>query len=242
MKLSIQSIPDNSYVIGADDNVIGTVRTHWNPAHNRNAYLSLEFDSWPHEISRELFQKFRKGLGAPLQVMTASYHTQTVEFLKAGGFRRVRRCYAREFYPDDSKYPLSAKIPLQTAREDSPEYEACAAQLFLQYQKKHERINPLTEDYEMFKLLLPDTVYYEGSTEQIHSFAFVEDNEIAYVGTTVPEDYLDFIVTVVAALFLNHQTICFEADDCDWEAMTLKDLFNDDPDDWDDSYDTYIYE
>ena len=101
----------------------------------------------------------------------------------------------------------------------------------------HKDINPWTAEYEAFYTELPETVYFNENTNGIENFAFIEENEIAYIYGN-DETFISFAEKLVSALFEKYKTVCFESDNCDSVAMNLKSLFrvNNKP-----SYDTYVY-
>ena len=117
------------------------------------------------------------------------------------------------------------------------EYDLCARFMFEYYARMHENINPLTADYEMFATRLPEDVFYKKDTNGIFHVAFIEENEIAYVGTRNSVEFKSFIENVIRKLFEEYEKVVFECDDCDEAAMELRKLFAYDVDE---SYDTYI--
>ena len=87
----------------------------------------------------------------------------------------------------------------------------------------HQAINPLTASFDNFMEILPDEVYFIDDK----NFAFVEDNEIAYVLCEETHTGDDFLLALCHTLFYNYDTIVFEADDVDPIAMRLKNNFSD---------------
>lgn len=85
----------------------------------------------------------------------------------------------------------------------------------------HQAINPLTASFEEFVEILPNEVYFVDEK----NFAFVEDNEIAYVLCEETSAGDDFLLVLCHALFCKYETIVFEADDVDPIAMRLKNKF-----------------
>ena len=98
--------------------------------------------------------------------------------------------------------------------------------LFEYYKVTHEAINPLTSPFEEFIELMPDEVLYAKEHYEIQHAAFVEGDEIAYVSSNNEQTFARFAFTVVNMLFEVYPSIIFEADNTDWVAMTLKNLFN----------------
>ena len=121
----------------------------------------------------------------------------------------------------------------------SEEYDMCTRFLYEYYRNVHEAVNPLTASYEEFLKLLPDEVYYDSYEGEVRHIAFVEENEIAYVGSRDKSDFGRFITGVVRNLFNLYEELTFEYDDCDETAIVLKDLFEAEVEE---SYNTYVRE
>ena len=107
------------------------------------------------------------------------------------------------------------------------------------YAETHSAINPLTADYATFVSDLPDCVFYQKEDDMVSCFAFGEGNEIAYVYGRNEGIFVPFAEILVGRLLSEFQTICFEADGCDWMAMKLKALFRDQSEA---SFNTYVYD
>ena len=86
---------------------------------------------------------------------------------------------------------------------------------------------------------MPEEAYYDYREGEICHIAFVEENEIAYVGTREQSSFKGFITGVVLAIFEKYEELFFECDDCDKAAMMLKELFEIEVEE---SYDTYVRE
>lgn len=234
------SYKDGIFDVWKDTCHIGTVRTYQNPFHTRNCYLSIHIPVWHYKdsaLSRQLFDFIQSEINRPLQVMADSASTGLIAFLLSGGFQCYRKCYERDFSAKNITFPLTTQIPLKTALAPSPDYRQCAELLYIQYQEKHATVNPLTASMSDFTNSIPNFVLYQKEGNSITQFAFVEENEVAYLGSTEKEGFLPFIQTVASKLLLQYGRIEFEADDCDAEAMALKGLF------WDkdtSSFNTYI--
>ena len=79
----------------------------------------------------------------------------------------------------------------------------------------------MTASFEEFVEILPNEVYFVDEK----NFAFVEDNEIAYVLCEENCAGDDFLLALCNTLFCKYETIVFEADDVDPIAMRLKNKF-----------------
>lgn len=229
----------SSYHVVLDGENIGSICVSENPFHRENRYVQLQLETLDEGLSMVLFDALQEQVDRKLQVMCASTDIALIRFLEKGGFRCRRKCYERTFSREQLKERTDAFFSMEEfAYPDTDYMEACRI-LYGQYQEKHREINPLTAELDAFIKLLPASVWAEKREQKITNFAFVEENEIAYVGSNQRDAYPDFIRSVVNRLFREYETICFECDDTDWEATQLALLFQDENDA---SYDTYIRE
>ncbi|WP_228376840.1 hypothetical protein [Streptococcus suis] len=109
---------------------------------------------------------------------------------------------------------------LITARKGTALYQRASQRFFDHYQTVHQDINPWTASQEEFEKDLPELVYTDSE-----NWAFVENNEIAYVCGKDVQSFDSFIQAVIGSLFEQYEQISFEADDCDPIAMRLADQF-----------------
>lgn len=229
---------DNTYSVFYHGKAMGTVVLYHNLYHRTNCYVKLELNCLDPKWSTELFCKLKEISGCPLQAMAASNDTQLTAFLTAGGFVCKRKCYEMEVGIADYIGEIK-NAPLFHAVAGEAEYEQACRQIYTYYVASHEKINPWTADFAAFCGKLPRTVLYAKNGTEITSFAFIEDNEIAYVYGKGDEQFKEFAQCLVTSMLTQYETICFESDDCDWVAMELRGLFQnrDEP-----SYDTYVYD
>lgn len=216
---------------------VGTIRGEQNPFHSNACCLHLQFDRFDVSISSDLFEALQSLIKMPLQVMTESDSDSLISMLEAGGFRCRRKCYERSFTRSDYTGFWPEAFSFQESCFPDPEHRQCCRLLYRQYADKHRAVSPLTADFSAFFQVLPHRVFYEKENGSLLHFAFIEENEVAYVGTTCPQSYTRFISEVAASVLEQYETICFESDDCDPEAMRLKSLFADNSSA---SFDTYI--
>lgn len=229
MNLLLSRPSCDTYFVSSDGQQIGTLQLTDHPFHRSHRNLILSLEDYSEELAPGLIALLRQYDPHPLKFMTESTDTQRIRFARAAGFRLARRCYARCFPPDWCKNPLRSTMPLETTHrhtENELEWVRCAALLYEQYAEKHASISPLTAQLHAFQRVLPDCVWFVGSENRILHFAFVEDNEIAYVGTTEPDTYPDFLGSVLSRIFSRYETVEFEADDHDPQAMMLKQMFS----------------
>ena len=82
----------------------------------------------------------------------------------------------------------------------------------------------MSASFNEFKEILPEKIYF--SRDDGMSFAFIQNNEIAYVYSDNLEIAEDFFRSVAEKMFCDYDTIFFEADDVDECAMRLKNIFS----------------
>lgn len=195
-----------------------------NPFHAGNCYLQLQLlgaDFPP----RALFPLLRSQVGSPLQIMVSPVDP-LVPLLVAGGFQLRRLCYEMEVSHTDLKVPVEECLPLTAVKAGMDGYIDCCKVLYGCYHKTHAAISPLTASESVFSACLPENAIYQIEDGRILHVAFVEENEIAYLGTENLKAFPAFARTLLARQFRQFETLCFECDDCDPAAMALKSLFN----------------
>ena len=229
---------DDTYIVYQDERRISSLCLYDNPHHMRNCYVKLEVDELNTEISAELFQELRKIAGRPLQVMVDSDDSELIAFLLSGGFTCRRKCYEVEAGLEDY-IGGQANVLLEPFHIGEADYEQACRMLFEHYTETHKAVNPWTADYETFCGKLPEEVVCYKQGGEIVSLAFVEGNEIAYVCGADEECFAEFARSLVCAMLNKYETLCFESDDCDRAAMSLRSLFQNQEEI---SYDTYVYD
>ena len=217
----------NVYQIEENGRRLATIKTYRNQHHLRNCYIQFDLNDHEKIIDPSILQSIADEQKCPLQAMIASSETQKANFLKAQGFKKVRVCYEVEVEKNDLfvTEPFQEMEILKANRGDA-DYLSCCEMLFEYYKVTHEAINPLTSPFEEFIELMPDEVLYAKEHYEIQHVAFVESDEIAYVSSNNEQTFERFALTVVNMLFEVYPSIIFEADNTDWVAMTLKNLFN----------------
>lgn len=188
-------------------------KTYRNFFHNKNIYIDFDNEDMG---SLPSFRDLADSYGTPLQLMLDGKDALKRDFVSKNGFKLMRTCYSCEFSLTDLCHaPSHAKIKKSVKNRDfSWDY-------YIYYKKTQQAINPLTASFEDFMKILPNEVYYFDN----NNFAFVEDNEIAYVFAEESLIGEDFLLALCHAIFHNYETIVFEADDVDPIAMRLKNNF-----------------
>lgn len=222
--------------VSVDEAPIGSIRLYDNPCHARNCYVKLNLDPLDTAVSKELFAQLSKIVQRPLQAMVDSDDAETVDFLTAGGFVCKRKCYEVEARKEDW-LGAPAYAPLLFAQNGENVYDCCCQMMYAHYIESHRAVSPWTAELSDFCKALPGQAVYQ-TDGRIINLAFVESGEIAYLYSADRSRFSAFAASLVHWLFSNHDTICFESDDCDWAAMELRSMFaNQD----ENSFDTYIY-
>ncbi|MGQ7549526.1 GNAT family acetyltransferase [Streptococcus suis] len=204
------SYPANTFHISHHGRPLGKIHSYQNPYHQTNIYLRLDLVDYDCTIAKQLSQSLQTSLGGkPLQVMLSSAEQEKIHFLTAAGFVCKRKCYEFEVTKQDY-LGLAGTTNLITARKGTALYQRASQRVFDHYQTVHQDINPWTASQEEFEKSLPDLVYTDSE-----NWAFVENNEIAYVCGKDVQSFDSFIQAVICQLFEQYEQISFEADD--WE-------------------------
>lgn len=212
------------------------IRTWKNAFHNRNVYIDFEYDDLKDE-NTDPFLEIYNSNGVPLQFMVDSSDTLKRDIAKTWGFKKMRSCYSLEVTKDDLISHENRTIKICEANLEDEIYENLSKIYFDYYRSSHEAINPVSASFNEFKEILPDKIYFNQDDGM--SFAFIENNEIAYVYSDNLELAEDFFYTVVEKMFCEYDTIFFEADDVDECAMRLKNIFSSGVKD---VFETWIYD
>lgn len=234
--ITIKHQGSSRYEVFDSDTSIGYISVRCSPYHAQNYYLNLELTQYNSADANELFKLLRSELSRPLQIMLYSWDVDKCVFITSGGFHRKRRCYELEVKATDLKGPIVDSVSIMERKRGHSDYQACCELLYNSYIQSHEAISPLTADKEVFSCDLPDTVLLYQEDCKILHFAFVEENEIAYIGTTRQPGFYYFAQTLLSRMLAKYSSITFE---CDPTAMELRDFFNAENMD---SYDTYIFD
>lgn len=216
-------IDESAYEVFADGVSIGTIRTHRNSYHGRNCYLKLELERMDFDAA-ELFAGLYGEKQSPLHTMLPHPQQQAAEFLLRGGFGLRRRCFLMKVSQSDLIAP-AAEGELLEYTKGSEEYDAACHLLYDQYARDHAAISPLTADFNTFCEKIPEQLVCRKEGDAIVQYAFLDENEVAYMGSEALEGFRAFAEAVLAKLFLHCEQVEFEADDIDEVAMTMRGLF-----------------
>ena len=213
------------------------IKVKINPLHNTNYYLDVDFEGINIENAKEVFGEFAKDLDKPLQIMLSSRETERIAILKAAGFVCKRKCYEVEAQEQDY-IGGDGEGAVQYSHAGEVVYERCRERMLNRYISTHRDINPWSGSKEDFWAELPKCVAYFCVDENPINFAFVEEEELAYVYGDNLQEFRAFAKVLIAEMFGKYDSITFEADDCDDMAMELKSLFINQEEE---SFDTYIW-
>ena len=231
--------------------VVGFVEIYENQFHNRNCYVKLELERYDRTRAKELFNLLQARVKRPLQVMLSSEEEEKITFLEKAGFRCKRKCYelcvtANDLCDTGNNIVFKEKVvhlenndTFMRCKKDTEEYKKCARFMYEYYAQVHAAVNPLSASYEDFGMQLPEEVFYDSHEGEIRHIVFVEDNELAYVGSRDKSDFKRFVLGIVTKLFAKYEELSFECDDCDEIVMILKELFKVEVEE---SYNTYVRE
>ncbi len=182
-------------------------KIRFNELHNSNAYIDIfQYDFNIKEIN----------INKPLQTLINRNDKNGETFLKNAGFKKVRTTYTLIATINDLEMKESKCIISKTHND-----EIRNKKMYTRYIELHEKVNPYSGSEESFYKLIPKDIYYFK-----HDFAFVEDNEIAYVYGENALSFQKFAISLVLELFKTHDEITFEVDDNDEIGLILLDLFN----------------
>lgn len=232
----IDNFPKYRILNGTEE--LGTVEMSRNPFHEGCCYLNFRLRGYNDSVAAPLFEALRRQLGKPLQVMTSSAEEALTHFLTIGGFHLMRRCFEVEVSKDDLRAADGPTASFSLCCQGQPDYQVCCQLLYRIYAENHASISPLTASFDTFCEALPRQALCQSRDGQVEQFAFIEENEIAYVGSTDLSRFPAFIRGVLKELFAQHETVFFECDDCDSTAMAMRDLFSVEEAE---SFDTYVY-
>lgn len=218
------------------DKKIGTISFKSNPYHAQHCYLELDFENYDLMNVKLIFDILATKIKKPLQAMISSDAKDTIAFLKEAGFVCKRKCYEIEAQKKDY-IGREKEAQLFVAQSGESIYEKCCAMMLDRYISTHNAISPWTGTTTDFYNNLPDRVLYCMRNGEVESFAFVDENEIAYVCGIDVKAFHAFAESLLIKMFKEYESIIFEADDCDEYAMELKALFINQSNG---SFDTYI--
>lgn len=235
MKISKSS--DSQYLISGAGQSIPAVEVFQNTFHAQHVYLKLLTDDFRLLAESKILPYIRSAEGRPLQAMVSTKECDVVRLLQKSGFERKRRCSEMKVRKTDLKRKLRRSTCIQEGHTGEKRYEDCSYFLYQYYQKTHESVSPLTAPYEVFRQRLPEQVFFPCSADTISCAAFVDGNELAYVCAENRAVFSAFIEEVLSRMFDACSELCFEADDTDWAASALKDLFSCEAEN---CYDTYV--
>lgn len=230
MFVSLTKKNEQEYSVVFGRKEVGSIKTYINKFHARNCYLQLDLENYDTYYAKELFTSLEDEIGCSMQVMLPSTEQESIDFLEAGGFRCARKCYEMEVVAKDLVAEMVRDSKFENdevgyCSKGSQEYDLCCQLMFEYYSKVHKYINPLTAEYEEFVEILPSEAMYQRKDGEIFGVAFIEENEIAYVGAKGADGFTEFLKKVVDRLFEKYDRIIFECDDCDPAAMELRGLF-----------------
>lgn len=181
MKINVTKHKEE-YVVEKDGKQLAKVKTYRNLYHLGNCYIDFDLDNMEEMDETNIFQIISDEEKSPLQAILSSSETKKGIFLASHGFIKVRICHGMEVKKKDLLSNLdSEEIKIFKTNLGKDEYNDCCKLLFKYYKDTHEKINPLTANFDAFIQDIPTEVLYAKDNDVIQHVAFVKDNEIAYV-------------------------------------------------------------
>ena len=210
-----------------------------NSFHSGHLYLRID-DNEVEKIQVSQFEKLFDEKRKPLQIMVLSNDYKLIDLLKESGFLLKRKCYETVVTTSDLKFPLeNHSRQLIETHKGMDDYATCAEMMYEYYSDTHFSVNPLTASLSEFCDILPTIAIYSIEDDVIDSAAFIEDNEIVYLCSCNIIGFSEFAQSLLIYMFGKFDCIVFEADDTDWAATQLRNMFSIENKI---SYDTYIKE
>ncbi|MDE6584664.1 MAG: hypothetical protein K2K15_04600, partial [Anaeroplasmataceae bacterium] len=206
---------DNQIKVFRKRKSIGVITYNMNRFHKNKVYVDLHLKEYELEDGKEIFREIQQHFSKPLQSMLYENETDKVYFLKHSGFELKRKCYEYKVQKKDLKILVCSNSKLDIITHLDAEYRYCMENLYDKYQENHKNISPLTATIEEFGRDLPKEVYIQKDNNDIMHYAFVEQNEIAYIGSTNFDLLNQFIVRLLDVIFKEYDSIEFEVDDND---------------------------
>ncbi len=227
----------NSIYVYDDLKKIGSIKYKFNKFHTNNVYLQLHLNSFSFD-GGQLFNILATHFNKNLQINEYSNEKELINFIKANGFVLKRKCYECSYTEKELKDRTESKQYLNLVHKNDSIYQEALQLLYEKYKRDHESINPLTCSFKEFSLNIPSHATVQLIDNCVVNYAFIDKNEIAYIGSNKIETLRLFSNQVIKTIFKKYPIVEFEADDCDLEAMTLKDMFYNESNK---SFNAYIY-
>jgi len=197
-----------------------------NSFHSGHLYIKIDDDE-AGKVQVSQFEKLFNEQRKPLQTAVLSNDCKLIKLLKDSGFILKRKCYETDVSASDLKFP-PANHPHQLieTRKGTDDYAICAEMMYEYYSDTHFAVNPLTASRSEFYDILPANAIYSMTGNIIDSAAFIEDNEIAYLCSCNKIGFSEFAQSLLIYMFGKFDRIFFEADDTDWAATELRNMFS----------------
>lgn len=237
-KIILKSTIKNSYRIYHNKFYIGKVLLYKNKYHLTNIYIKLKLKFYDCNVSKAIFSELENKIVNPMQIIISKEDEKLTEFVQTGGFVCKRKCCIVQASIDNFLASKNKNVSLLFCRKGDLLYKKLAKKMFEYYCKTHSEINPWTSNFSKFYKLLPKTIAYWNDSGQVQNFAFIENNEIAYIYGIDKCQFSMFAENLIAYFFDKYDKVEFESDDCDCCSQWLKDLFYGAKQF---EYDTYIY-
>lgn len=214
---------DDILKIFSESSEIVSIRCYKNKFHSRNVYLDLTINNFDSEATKQGFELLKNKYKVPLQVILDSEDLDKIKTLENAGFSLARTTYEMNIKREQVQNQLLFSESLDDLETSKASIEAINL-LYKDYAIKHESINPLTASLEEFSNSVPTNIIYYKSHP--NNFAFVEDNEIAYIHIEDSDRGLKFFNDLLVKMLGDFDNVIMEVDDTDKDAMRCKNLIN----------------
>lgn len=214
---------NNILKIFNESSEIISINCYKNKFHYRNVYFDFNINNYDREAIKQGFKFLRSKYEVPLQIILDSKDLDKIKALEIAGFNLARTTYELNI----GKKEVQNQLSISRSSEDlvmSKANEKFINLLYEDYSAKHESVNPLTASIEEFGDSIPEDIVYSKSAP--NNFAFVEDNEIAYIHIEDGDRGLKFFNDLLVKMLGDFDNVIMEVDDTDKDAMRCKNLIN----------------
>lgn len=236
-KFKANNEPYFEYYQIINDRFQGCFIAYDNRFHKNNKYIYPKTNIIGEVNIKDVFKSIRKYFNRPLQIMISSNQTEVISNIINAGFKLKRKTYECKFEQKDIKINIAERVSVKLINTNDELYEEVVQKVYDHYTETHKNISSLTVNLDEFRSVLPKEVYVNVINDKLLNYAFVETNELCYMGSEDINTFDSFAYTIIKKMFKINKKINFEIDDTDDVAMRFKNLFSKKSEI---SFDTYI--
>lgn len=217
--LHLQKLSNERYELFFNEDSLGFIELLNNLYHMTNIYLKLELNTYDLESSC-----LDNLTDRDIQTLVEEKEVDKINFLELAGFKKVRTTEILKI--ETEGYNEETNITLIDS--NNPLYKQAVQLLYKNYKETHKSVNPLSVDFEEFAKNAPtEDVYIELKNDEIINYAFIEDDEIAYIGSETDRAAFARFVRTLNYKMQEYPTLETEADDTDPLMAVLKEVLAD---------------